>query len=170
MKGTIEGLTWETSFTSLSYDCSKCRIGCCRLYEIRLTSNDLKRIADKHASLKKIVDLKDDKTAMKRTKDGCIMLEKNLCRIHDIKPRVCRTFPLFMNPASNGVMKIDCVRLCPEGKEGLKVDEKEVNECVKMLAREYGDYYGMQAKHYRNLTDKLKGRHPLLENLEKIEK
>ena len=165
-------LDWKTSFKELSYDCQNCGLDCCKLYQVSMNERDEKRMLDEMGELrfKGAVEYGSGRPMLKRRSDGsCVLLRERMCSIHGFKPRVCSIFPLLLNPASDGTLRVDCTRMCPQTEQGVKVSEKDVEAYVNSVFLEYDDYYPLQASSFLNLTERLSGRHPLLKNLAFVE-
>ena len=43
------------------------------------------------------VDPEDHETILRQTKDGCVFLDGNLCRVYKARPRACREFPYLVS-------------------------------------------------------------------------
>lgn len=102
-----------------SFKC-KCCGACCRIEGIvRIASDDVDRISNylgitSDVFLEEYTTLAPDRSGLvlKDSDDGsCIMLTKdNLCRINEVKPSKCKTFPYdWVNPSS--------ISYCPALKE-----------------------------------------------------
>jgi Fe-S-cluster containining protein len=164
-------LDWETSFAILSYDCSSCPVSCCSIYSVMLGGDDIRRLTAGLPGGKRVIETRESSILLRRTgKGACVLLKGRLCSVHSIKPSVCRNYPLKLNPASDGRIKVDAERLCPPAQDGVLVDEQEVLRAIQSFLEEYGDYYLLQSNAYRNLTNRLKEKHPMLADLDGVER
>jgi hypothetical protein len=79
-------------------DCTACA-NCCRVATTQLTDRDVERISH-NLGMKKQEFLRDYTTKseeegliLKRTEQGCVFLEGNLCSIYEFRPNTCELFP-----------------------------------------------------------------------------
>jgi len=85
-----------------NYACARCGACCRRAGEVRLQVDELEPMArflnlTVHDFTSSFTDLRADRKGLvlKETENGiCIFLKDNLCRIHPVKPRQCREFPI----------------------------------------------------------------------------
>jgi Fe-S-cluster containining protein len=64
-----------------------------------------------------VADPQDRETILRQTKDGCVLLDHNLCLVYEARPRACRDFPYLASDQRSlgGRMSSVCkhARLCP---------------------------------------------------------
>ena len=72
------------------FTCDRCAY-CCKNFDIRLKLFDILRI--RLLGYKNFIRKKDNKTYLKKTKQGCIFLNKNNCKIYKSRPFICKTYP-----------------------------------------------------------------------------
>jgi uncharacterized protein len=79
-------------------DCTQCA-NCCRVATTQVTDRDAQQLA-RHLGMRLADFLRDYTTQtedegliLKRTKDGCIFLEGNLCSVYEARPATCELFP-----------------------------------------------------------------------------
>jgi uncharacterized protein len=78
-------------------DCTQCA-NCCRVATTQINDRDAERLA-RYLGVKLPVFLSDytEVTAegriLKRTENGCVFLEGNLCSVYDVRPQTCELFP-----------------------------------------------------------------------------
>ena len=87
-------------------DCTACA-NCCRVATVRLTSRDIERLSralrlSPERFLAEYTDeVADEGIVLRRSEDGCIFLDGNLCAIYDSRPDHCERFPhLVRGPGS----------------------------------------------------------------------
>lgn len=79
-------------------DCTACA-NCCRVATTQLTDRDVERISHKLGMKKQefLLDYTDkseeEGLILKRTGQGCVFLEGNLCSIYEFRPATCELFP-----------------------------------------------------------------------------
>jgi hypothetical protein len=79
-------------------DCTACA-NCCRVATVRLSTRDVERMA-KALSIGQArflaeytTESEDEGRILKRTTQGCVFLDGNLCGIYDHRPATCDDFP-----------------------------------------------------------------------------
>jgi Fe-S-cluster containining protein len=78
-------------------DCTRCA-NCCRVASTPINDRDAQRLAG-YLGVKLAVFLSDytELTAegriLKRTADGCVFLQGNLCSVYEARPQTCELFP-----------------------------------------------------------------------------
>ncbi|MFH1126180.1 MAG: YkgJ family cysteine cluster protein [Candidatus Altiarchaeota archaeon] len=173
MKGVLCGqnpIEWAASFREFSYDCSNCKTTCCSVYKIVLSDEEVNKLQAELRDLKSVFEDGEGKRWLMQTEEGdCMMLKDGMCSIHNFKPKVCRDYPLVLNLASDGTIKVDCKRVCPASECGVKVDEQLISGFLGSMSEGGRDYYTLQSNSYRNLTRRLREKHPKLECLNEIE-
>jgi uncharacterized protein len=78
-------------------DCTQCA-NCCRVATTQINDRDAERLA-RYLGVKLSVffadytELSAEGRILKRTDDGCVFLEGNLCSVYDARPQTCELFP-----------------------------------------------------------------------------
>ena len=79
-------------------DCTQCA-NCCRVATTQVSDRDCERLA-RHLGLKLndflreyTLESQDEGRILKRTADGCVFLEGNLCSVYEARPQTCELFP-----------------------------------------------------------------------------
>jgi uncharacterized protein len=79
-------------------DCTTCA-NCCRVATTTITARDVAdlsrflRLREAEFLAQYTVEDPEEGLILKRTADGCIFLENNLCRVYEHRPRTCVNFP-----------------------------------------------------------------------------
>jgi Fe-S-cluster containining protein len=78
-------------------DCTQCA-NCCRVATTPLNDRDVERISRglgmrKHEFLEQYTVKTEEGIVLRRTEDGCVFLNGNLCSIYEIRPQTCELFP-----------------------------------------------------------------------------
>lgn len=83
--------------TEDSIDCTACA-NCCRVATTQVSERDVERLA-RYFRLS-VPDFQREYTLeaeegriLKRTENGCVFLEGNLCSVYDVRPGTCELFP-----------------------------------------------------------------------------
>ena len=84
--------------TQDSIDCTACA-NCCRVATTQITDRDAAQLA-RHLGMRLndflrdyTVKTEDEGVVLRRTENGCIFLEGNLCSVYDARPATCELFP-----------------------------------------------------------------------------
>lgn len=84
--------------TEEAMDCTACA-NCCRVATTQIAERDVERLA-RYLGIKPAaflrdytIETEDEGRILRRTKDGCVFLEGNLCAIYEARPRTCEQFP-----------------------------------------------------------------------------
>lgn len=79
-------------------NCTSCA-NCCRVATTQIGEHDIDRLA-RYLGMKPFeftrdytVETEDEGRILRRTKDGCVFLEGNLCSVYEARPRTCELFP-----------------------------------------------------------------------------
>ncbi|MGH9639854.1 MAG: YkgJ family cysteine cluster protein, partial [Bryobacteraceae bacterium] len=79
-------------------NCTECA-NCCRVATTQIGERDVDRLT-RHLGMKPAEFLRDYTTEtedegriLRRTGNGCVFLEKNLCSVYEARPRTCELFP-----------------------------------------------------------------------------
>lgn len=80
-----------------SIDCRQCA-NCCRVATTQINERDADRLARflglrLAAFLNDYTEITDEGRILKRTSDGCIFLDNNLCSVYEVRPNTCELFP-----------------------------------------------------------------------------
>jgi Fe-S-cluster containining protein len=78
-------------------DCTQCA-NCCRVATTPLNERDIERISRglgmrKQDFLEQYTVKTEEGVILRRTEDGCVFLNGNLCSIYEIRPQTCELFP-----------------------------------------------------------------------------
>jgi Fe-S-cluster containining protein len=80
------------------FDCTECA-NCCRKATAVVSGRDVQRLAKyfriSSAQFMKeyTVNSEEEGRVLRRTENGCVFLEGNLCSIYDVRPHVCEGYP-----------------------------------------------------------------------------
>ena len=92
-------------------DCTACA-NCCRVATVKITERDAQKLAKRlGVSLDRVwadytqMDVEEG-PILKRTQDGCVFLEGNLCSVYDARPHTCVTFPHLTHGAGSLVSRL----------------------------------------------------------------
>ncbi len=84
--------------TEASIDCTACA-NCCRVATTQVTERDLERLS-RHLGVSVAEVLKkyttestEEGRILKRTENGCVFLQGNLCSVYESRPHTCELFP-----------------------------------------------------------------------------
>ena len=79
-------------------DCAECA-NCCKVATARLIDRDIPKLA-RHLGVTPAVFLRDytqqspeEGLVLRRTSEGCVFLEGNLCSVYEARPHTCQDFP-----------------------------------------------------------------------------
>ena len=79
-------------------DCTACA-NCCRVATTQVNERDVERLS-KFLGLSQLeflreytVEIEEEGRVLKRTADGCVFLEGNLCSVYEARPQTCELFP-----------------------------------------------------------------------------
>jgi uncharacterized protein len=79
-------------------DCTACA-NCCRVATTQVTERDVERLAKYFRTpvaqflRDYTVETPEEGRILKRTENGCVFLEGNLCSVYDARPNTCDLFP-----------------------------------------------------------------------------
>jgi len=92
-------------------DCTACA-NCCRVATVKLTERDALKLAkrlgvtlDRFWKDYTVTDLEEG-PILKRTAEGCVFLEGNLCSVYEARPHTCATFPHLTHGAGSLVSRL----------------------------------------------------------------
>jgi Fe-S-cluster containining protein len=116
-------------------DCTACA-NCCRVATTQLQERDVERLA-KHLRLSPTKFLseytemsEDEGLILKRTANGCVFLDGNLCSVYEVRPSTCVDFPHLVRGAGSLVHRmwqmIDRACYCPIVYNALEGFKEEV--------------------------------------------
>ena len=103
-------------------DCTQCA-NCCRVTEVEITDRDIAHlakelgvtVADFHAQY--TGRSQEGELILKRTEQGCVFLEGNLCSVYDARPHNCVNFPHLVRGEGSMVSRMwrltDRATFCP---------------------------------------------------------
>ncbi|MBN2518286.1 MAG: YkgJ family cysteine cluster protein [Candidatus Altiarchaeota archaeon] len=136
-----EDMPWESVFPiGTRFSCERCGFCCYSLIE--LTEKDVKRFRENKLddSIKafkgkasKNPYLFDISYFMKNKNGPCVKLnEKKLCSIYNLRPLVCRTFPLLVVIGLEKNLVVDLALRCPfvDG-DGPEISKKSIKEAIE---------------------------------------
>ena len=81
-----------------SIDCTSCA-NCCRVATTQISERDIERLARYLRIIAAeflrdyTVESPDEGRILKRTENGCVFLQGNLCSVYDARPNTCELFP-----------------------------------------------------------------------------
>jgi len=103
-------------------DCTQCA-NCCRVPEVGITDRDIEKLSRFLGVTTKefLRDYaqrgEDDELILKRTDEGCVFLNGNLCTVYEARPRNCANFPHLVRGdgsiASRMWEMVDRATYCP---------------------------------------------------------
>jgi uncharacterized protein len=80
------------------FNCSECA-NCCRVATARITPRDAEKLA-RYLRIRPaeflrdyVVQTEDEGMVLRRTEQGCVFLEGNMCTVYDARPHTCQDFP-----------------------------------------------------------------------------
>lgn len=81
-------------------DCTACA-NCCRYSVVSVNQKDIERLAaqlgDTVEEVERLYTIPDPEAPalriLRNTREGCVFLEGNLCRVYEARPQACRDFP-----------------------------------------------------------------------------
>lgn len=94
---------------------TRCNANCCKQGSIVLTT------IEEIKNMEVIGELKNGYLSI-NVMDGCPKLKKNLCSIYELRPKICRDYPLFLRTKT-----LFIAELCP-GIEFIKSDLTKLKE------------------------------------------
>ena len=117
-------------------DCTACA-NCCRVATTQLTERDVERISH-NLGMKKQEFLRDytfkseqEGLILKRTEQGCVFLEGNLCSIYEFRPGTCELFPHLVKGSGSMLSRMwhmaDRAVYCPIVYNSLERFKKETS-------------------------------------------
>ena len=103
-------------------DCTACA-NCCRVATIKVIERDVEKLA-RHLGIGKQQFVEEytqedegEGRVLKRTSEGCVFLEGNLCSVYEARPHTCMTFPHLTHGAGSLVSRlwqmVDRACYCP---------------------------------------------------------
>ncbi|MGH9583524.1 MAG: YkgJ family cysteine cluster protein [Bryobacteraceae bacterium] len=79
-------------------NCTECA-NCCRVATTQIGERDIDRLS-RHLGMRPAefvrdytTETEDEGRILRRTENGCIFLEENLCAVYEARPRTCELFP-----------------------------------------------------------------------------
>lgn len=87
-------------------DCTACA-NCCRVATTQVNERDVERLArglgmsSKELAANYTEETPDEGLILKRTGNGCVFLEGNLCSVYDFRPGTCQFFPHLVKGAGS---------------------------------------------------------------------
>ncbi len=135
-------MTSEPVSASDLFQCKNCG-GCCKGYGgTFVTEKDIRAIsefinADPESFVEKYCRMSGNRPVLAQGKNGYCVFWKDLCTIHDVKPRMCRAWP-FIKPVLKDIknweiMAAACPGICTDAAEG--AIKKRVREEIKNINR-----------------------------------
>jgi Fe-S-cluster containining protein len=116
-------------------DCTACA-NCCRVATIRITERDAQKLSKRlGVSLDRFwadytEQSEEEGFVLKRTANGCVFLEGNLCSVYDARPQTCAQFPHLTHGAGSLVSRLwqmpDRACYCPIVYNTLEAWKSEV--------------------------------------------
>jgi uncharacterized protein len=115
-------------------DCTTCA-SCCRVATTQVNGRDAERLA-KFLGIKLnrflgdyTMESQDEGMILKRTDEGCIFLNGNLCSVYEARPETCRHFPHLVKGSGSFVSRMwhmpDRAVYCPIVFNSLEEFKKE---------------------------------------------
>ena len=121
--------------TEEQIDCTACA-NCCRVATVKITERDALKLAKRlgvtiERFWAEFAQENDAEGAvLKRTQDGCVFLEGNLCSVYDARPQTCVNFPHLTHGAGSLVSRLwkmpDRACYCPIVYNTLEAWKEEV--------------------------------------------
>jgi uncharacterized protein len=122
--------------TEEAIDCTACA-NCCRVATTQVSERDVDRLA-RHFGMSVAafqgaytVETPDEGRILKRTENGCVFLENNLCSVYEVRPQTCELFPHLVKGAGSLLSRMwhmaDRAVYCPivfNALEGFKAESK----------------------------------------------
>jgi uncharacterized protein len=81
-----------------SVDCTACA-NCCRVATTQLNERDITRLSrylrlsEKDFIRDYTVETQEEGRILRRTENGCVFLDGNLCSVYEVRPHTCELFP-----------------------------------------------------------------------------
>ena len=92
--------------TEEAVDCTACA-NCCRVATTQVSERDVDRLA-RHVGMSVsefqgayTVETPDEGRILKRTQNGCVFLQDNLCSVYEARPQTCELFPHLVKGAGS---------------------------------------------------------------------
>lgn len=122
--------------TEDAIDCTACA-NCCRVATTQVSERDVERLA-RHFGMsvaafqrEYTVETPDEGRILKRTENGCVFLQDNLCSVYEARPQTCELFPHLVKGAGSLLSRMwhmaDRAVYCPivyNALEEFKVESK----------------------------------------------
>ena len=119
---------WLAEDVTAQIDCTTCA-NCCQVLAPSLTQEDMQRLAtvlDVDMPSLQATYLRQEKSGRWELPAPCPLLDGNLCRVYDARPRPCREYPhLHSNFRAHSIARINDTFICPivfNVVEGMKVE------------------------------------------------
>ncbi|ACV24684.1 YkgJ family cysteine cluster protein [Methanocaldococcus fervens] len=137
-------MDWEITFKGITYECINCSYCCsCESWRIYLNYFDRLKLKDYEYAIESCEG--EFKHRLKINERGCILLDKNLCKVHlekgyEFKPLMCMIFPFSCMVKWDGTPLLIIKHYCKGIKKG-DVDKKVVNEAIELIKELYFDRF-----------------------------
>ena len=114
--------------------CKKCKAACCKLGGADFTKKEKQRVLD--AGYKDFfVRLNDNHYELTSKNGRCPYLKQNnTCKIYEVRPLVCTTFPVYVNIDKKNNSKYEIID-CPLAKTLTQKEIKEKKKQVDMVKK-----------------------------------
>lgn len=157
---------WESVFPKgTQYGCERCGVCCTKL---DLTQRDIDAL--KKNGFGKCISYKDPRTASSASKASlclqpsgfCWFLnEERLCDIYDIRPLVCRSYPLMPTPGFDGEIIVDIAMKCPYvGADELEIKESDIIERIDSYIDYVPEMIPRALAYRQSLADHIRAAYP----------
>jgi uncharacterized protein len=103
-------------------DCTACA-NCCRVATTQVNERDIERLAkflgmpSRQLAAEYTVETKDEGRILKRTDQGCVFLQDNLCLVYKARPSTCEYFPHLVKGNGSFISRmwqmVDRATYCP---------------------------------------------------------
>jgi len=137
-------MDWEVTFEGITYECINCAYCCsCEGWRIYLNYFDKLKLKDYEYAIETCEGI--FRYRLKVNEKGCILLNKNLCRIHlekgyEFKPLMCMIFPFSCMVKWDGTPLLIIKHYCKGIKKG-KIDKRAIDEVIELIKELYFDMF-----------------------------